>query len=256
MPRSDGNDARPDQRGISSGARRFELKPLTAVALIAAGATGLALFAGLVMGGHTRAFDEWLLLWLREGGDPQNPIGPAWFEEMVRDVSALGSTFVLTFAVAVVAVYLLIVKAPQKAAFLVAACAAGALMNWLLKLAFGRERPDIVPHVTHATGESFPSGHTTNSAIIYLMLGMDAGARRGQLHDEGLHIHGLRAPDRAGRAEPHLPRRPLADRRHRRLGSRRHLGTARLVCADQDPAQRHPAIGVTSLSSVARACGH
>jgi undecaprenyl-diphosphatase len=172
MPRSDGNDARPDQRGISSGARRFELKPLTAVALIAAGATGLALFAGLVMGGHTRAFDEWLLLWLREGGDPQNPIGPAWFEEMVRDVSALGSTFVLTFAVAIVAVYLLIVKAPQKALFLVAACAAGALMNWLLKLAFGRERPDIVPHVTHATGESFPSGHTTNSAIIYLMLGM------------------------------------------------------------------------------------
>ncbi len=172
MPRSDGNDARSDQRGISSGARRFELKPLAAVALIAAGAAGLALFAGLVMGGHTRAFDEWLLLWLREGGDPQNPIGPAWFEEMVRDVSALGSTFVLTFAVAVVAAYLWIVKAPQKAAFLVLACAAGALMNWLLKLAFGRERPDIVPHVTHATGESFPSGHTTNSAIIYLMLGM------------------------------------------------------------------------------------
>lgn len=170
--RSGRSDARSDQRGISSSARRFELKPLAAVALAAAGAAGLALFAGLVMGGHTRAFDEWLLLWLREGGDLQNPVGPAWFEEMVRDVSALGSTFVLTFAVAVVAVYLLIVKAPQKAAFLVAACAAGALMNRLLKLAFGRERPDIVPHGTHATGESFPSGHTTNSAIIYLMLGM------------------------------------------------------------------------------------
>ncbi len=168
----DKDDAPTGERGISSDARRFELKQLAAVALIGAGAACLAVFAGLVMGGRTRAFDEWLLLWLREGGDPRNPIGPAWFEEMVRDVSALGSTFVLTFAVAVVAAYLWIVKAPQKAAFLVAACAAGALMNQLLKLGFGRERPDIVPHQTLATGESFPSGHTTNSAIIYLMLGM------------------------------------------------------------------------------------
>lgn len=31
-------------------------------------------------------------------------------------------------------------------------------------------RPDIVPHLAHATGFSFPSGHSTSAASIYLTL--------------------------------------------------------------------------------------
>jgi undecaprenyl-diphosphatase len=170
--RADKNKPRSSGQGISSLARRFELKTLLTAAVVAVGAIGLAILAGSVIEGRTLAFDEWLLRWLREPGDTKNPIGPGWFEEMVRDVSALGSTFVLTFAVAVVAVYLWIVKAPQKAAFLVVAVSAGALLNRVLKLVFARPRPDIVGHETLVSGESFPSGHTTNSAIVYLMLGM------------------------------------------------------------------------------------
>jgi undecaprenyl-diphosphatase len=158
--------------GISSAARRFELKPLLAVAALAAAGFGFAEFADAVMEGDTRAFDEWLLRALREPGDLANPIGPKWFEEFVRDVTALGSTFVLTFAVVVVAGYLWIKDKPQKAAFLVAAVSLGALLNRLLKLGFARPRPDIVAHGAVVTTESFPSGHSANSAIIYLMLGM------------------------------------------------------------------------------------
>lgn len=158
--------------GISSAARRFELKPLLVVAALAAAVFAFAQFAHEVMEGETRAFDEWLLLALREQGDLANPIGPQWFEELVRDISALGSTVVLTLAVVIVAGYLWIKKAPQKAAFLVVAVSAGALLNRLLKFGFARPRPDIVAHGTYVTTESFPSGHSANSAIIYLMLGM------------------------------------------------------------------------------------
>ncbi len=107
--------------GISSPARRFELKPLAVVAVVAALGFGFVEFADAVMEGETRAFDEWLLRALREAGNLSDPIGPTWFEELVRDVTALGGTFVLTFAVVVVAGYLWIVGSPQKAAFLVAA---------------------------------------------------------------------------------------------------------------------------------------
>jgi undecaprenyl-diphosphatase len=157
--------------GVASPARRFERKQL-AVVMIALGVLGLVALGAAVVAGGTGEFDQGLLLALREHGDLANPLGPRWLEETVRDVSALGSTFVLTFAVVVVAGFLWIVDAPLKAAFLVAAVSLGSLLNRLLKLAVARPRPDIVEHATYVSNESFPSGHTANSAIVYLVLGM------------------------------------------------------------------------------------
>ncbi len=161
-----------DRVGVSSPARWFEAKPLLFLALLGCAGVAFIALAHAVMEGETRAFDEWLLLALREPGDLANPIGPQWFEELVRDISALGSTVVLTLAVVVVAGYLWMIDRPQKALFLVVAVAAGALLNRLLKFGFARPRPDIVAHGTYVSTESFPSGHSANSAIVYLLLGM------------------------------------------------------------------------------------
>jgi undecaprenyl-diphosphatase len=90
----------------------------------------------------------------------------------VRDVSALGSTVVLTIAVLAVAGYLFVVHAPQKALFLILAVSAGTLLNRVLKGFFDRPRPDVVEHGSYVVNESFPSGHAANSAIVYLTLGM------------------------------------------------------------------------------------
>lgn len=138
----------------------------------AAAALVFLLLATAVAGGDTLAFDEWILHGLRTSGDLTDPIGPPWFEEMVRDITALGSTVVLTLAVIVAAGYLWMTDAPAKAAFLVAAVAMGALLNRVLKFGFARPRPEMAAHVPWVTTESFPSGHTTNSAIVYLTLGM------------------------------------------------------------------------------------
>lgn len=170
-PSDDDGPAR-GRAGISSAARRLELKPLVAVAGLAVAGFCFAALAQAVMDGDTRSFDEWVLRALREPGDLSNPIGPRWFEEVVRDVTALGSTVVLTLAVTVVALFLWIRDKPQKAMFLVAAVSLGALLNRALKVGFARPRPDIVAHGAHVTTESFPSGHSANSAIVYLMLGM------------------------------------------------------------------------------------
>jgi undecaprenyl-diphosphatase len=35
----------------------------------------------------------------------------------------------------------------------------------------GRDRPEIVPHLSYVTSTSFPSGHSMLSAVVYLTLG-------------------------------------------------------------------------------------
>lgn len=159
-------------RGISSDARKFELRTLLALAGFIAALLIFLIMAAIVAGGDPPAIDEWVLHGLREPGNLSDPIGPPWFEEMVRDITALGSTFVLTFAVIVAAGYLWMTGAPAKAAFLIAAVSMGALFNRLLKFSFARPRPELAAHAPWITTESFPSGHTANSAIIYLTLGM------------------------------------------------------------------------------------
>jgi len=39
-----------------------------------------------------------------------------------------------------------------------------------LKIAFGRVRPDVIEHLDHVTNASYPSGHATSAAVVYLLL--------------------------------------------------------------------------------------
>ena len=44
------------------------------------------------------------------------------------------------------------------------------LSSSLLKLGFGRARPDLIDHLDHQTSFSYPSGHATSAAAVYLLL--------------------------------------------------------------------------------------
>jgi undecaprenyl-diphosphatase len=124
-----------------------------------------------VVEGETRAFDRLLLLALRSADDPADPIGPAWFEEMMRDFSGLGSTAVLTVLTAAVVLYLLLAGKRRAGAVVFLSIGSGQLLSTGLKLFFERARPDLVPHATVVYTSSFPSGHSTMAAVVYLTLG-------------------------------------------------------------------------------------
>ena len=55
--------------------------------------------------------------------------------------------------------------------FIFVASVGGWVLNWVLKAAFARARPDIVPHLREVVSSSFPSGHALTSAAVYLTLG-------------------------------------------------------------------------------------
>ncbi|WP_374526063.1 phosphatase PAP2 family protein [Sphingopyxis sp.] len=44
------------------------------------------------------------------------------------------------------------------------------LASSALKFAFDRARPDIIAHLDHVNSASYPSGHATSAAVVYLLL--------------------------------------------------------------------------------------
>jgi undecaprenyl-diphosphatase len=143
---------------------------LIPIILIAGAAWAFIELADEVLEGETRAIDEAIILAFRVPGDPADPLGAPWFEESVRDVTALGSAPVLVIAVAAVFGFLALARAWRLAFFTLAASASGLVVSSLLKYIVDRPRPDLVPHRNHIYTTSFPSGHSMMSAVIYLTL--------------------------------------------------------------------------------------
>jgi undecaprenyl-diphosphatase len=115
--------------------------------------------------------DERILLALREPGQLSDPIGPRWFEEMVRDISALGSTTIVLLVTAAVAGHLLLSRNVHALAFVMVSVCGGLALSNGLKHLFDRPRPELVPPLVYAASPSFPSGHAMLSAVVYLTLG-------------------------------------------------------------------------------------
>lgn len=140
-----------------------------------------AVLADEVTEGDTRAFDERVLLALRAAGDPADPIGPRWFEEMMRDFTAIGGTGVLVLMVLAVAGFLTLTGKGHAALAIIVAVCGGTLVSQTMKWAYARPRPELVPHGAEVYTASFPSGHAMMSAIVYLTLGaMLARTQSGQ----------------------------------------------------------------------------
>jgi undecaprenyl-diphosphatase len=117
------------------------------------------------------ALDTAILLAFRQPGHPDLPIGPAWLEGAVRDITALGSTAVLVLIVAAAVVHFFLVRQPRTALFVLCAVLSGQVLSSLLKFGVDRPRPELVSHLVTETSLSFPSGHAMLSAVTYLTLG-------------------------------------------------------------------------------------
>ena len=152
-------------------ARRFgrlELRTLLGLGAVSASLWAFLGLADEVGENETVSIDRRLLLALRTPGDPDNPVGPRWFEEAARDVTALGGfTFLTLFLVIAVAALLYHAKRRQ-AWVLLGTVVAAQVSTELLKLFYDRPRPDLVQHGSYVYSHSFPSGHSTLSAAAFL----------------------------------------------------------------------------------------
>ena len=147
-----------------------EVGALIAVFLCAGFVLAFGTIAEEVLEGETHQLDMAVLMAVRTPGNPADPLGPPWFEEMMRDLTALGSYAFIVIVVVATTGYLLLVRKPALAVFTVAAVAGGTLLSNLLKMGFDRPRPDL-EHAARVFTPSFPSGHAMLSAVTFLTLG-------------------------------------------------------------------------------------
>lgn len=162
---------RPTARRTPSMLHAVESWTLVSILGIAGTTFAFLVLADKVFDGGTHRFDTWLLLSLRNPADHSDPLGPDWFEGMMRDFTALGATAVLVLLTLAAVGYLSIVGKRHAAIAAGAASFSGIAVNHLLKWGFDRPRPDLVPHETLVLTSSFPSGHAMLSAVVYLTLG-------------------------------------------------------------------------------------
>lgn len=150
------------------GSTRLRLS--VAVVLCAALVLAVGLLAEEVMEGDTHKVDLAILTAFRTPGNLADPVGPAWFEELVRDLTALGSYSFILLVMAASLGYLLLVRKYALSAVVLMAVLGGIVLSNLLKHGFDRPRPEF-EQATQVFSPSFPSGHATLSAVTFLTLG-------------------------------------------------------------------------------------
>ncbi|WOI53237.1 phosphatase PAP2 family protein [Parvularcula sp. LCG005] len=168
------SDDRPlkEHPGQIAGIAMREIGAIIGIAGVALGLLAFLMIADEMQEGEFASIDRSVMLALRNSGDLSQPIGPHWLVEGMADITALGGYSVLTLLMAMVFFYLLATRRIQSAFLTIFAVLSGTLMSTMLKMFFGRDRPDLVPHLVDATSASFPSGHSMLSAVSYLTLGV------------------------------------------------------------------------------------
>lgn len=139
--------------------------------LASASVWAFAEVADEVLEGDSHEIDERIVLAMRNPADPADPLGPRWFEGLMRDFTALGGVGVVALLGAAAATFLAVLDKRREAVWLVIALVGGIALSLGLKTLFDRPRPDLVPHGSHVYTRSFPSGHSMMAATVYLTLG-------------------------------------------------------------------------------------
>lgn len=149
----------------------IELSSLFVFALVVAGVWALAELADEVIEGSTRNLDRDILLLLR-AGSVDDPVGPDWVYEVMRDLTALGGIAVLTLTTVAVIGYFALQRKYGSMLYVIVTVGGGLLVSSAAKEAFDRPRPDLVHYGSLVHTASFPSGHSMMAAVAYLTLGV------------------------------------------------------------------------------------
>jgi undecaprenyl-diphosphatase len=157
---------------VQQALRRPETRIGSALLMIIASVWGVAEIADEVGEQETTAFDRTIMLAMRQGPTNVEMIGPTWVEKFATDLTALGGYPVVLLLTLIVIGYLCLSRHFARAVEIALAVGGGAVVMMALKDFFARPRPDIVPPMYEVASWSFPSGHSSTAAVVYLTLGV------------------------------------------------------------------------------------
>jgi len=158
--------SRPSDRAPME-TRKWRIDPAQAAIVAAICWSLFALMALLVITGRTGTLDTVGLKLSRSGASLASG-GPARLLEAMRDITALGGVLLRNLFAASAVIALLLLRLRREALVLAGTVLGGWLFNSVIKSLVARDRPTLVPHLVEAGGHSFPSGHSFNSAVVFL----------------------------------------------------------------------------------------
>ena len=161
--------------------RGWRITPRHALIAAAVCWASFAVIVVLVLSNQLGQFDSAGLQYFRSGPDSV-PRGRPALLEAVRDWTALGGVLLRNLFAIIAIAALLLVRLRREASLLAVTILSGWVVNTLIKALVGRPRPTIVSHLAEASGSSFPSGHSFNSAVVYMGIALALAAlsaRRG-----------------------------------------------------------------------------
>jgi membrane-associated phospholipid phosphatase len=135
----------------------------------------LTLLLGFIVSfGWTKSLDTSLLtgLAMRQGETP------AAFISLARGVSWFGDAAQRSLIFLLVAAWLVWKGRMRTALILIVMPVLAAVTTDILKEAFGRVRPEIVPHLGVFGNLAYPSGHASNAASIFILVSLILPSKR------------------------------------------------------------------------------
>ncbi|HEY0010153.1 MAG TPA: phosphatase PAP2 family protein [Tepidisphaeraceae bacterium] len=145
--------------------RRFDLVLLMGVLLVVSGGWAFVQVLDEVQDGDTKHFDQWVIDSMQGARDNKVML------DVARDITALGGVTVLTLFTAGVVGFLWIEKKYHALVLLLVSTLGACILTFVLKDFIDRDRPDPLGHLAYTLTKSFPSGHASLSAAVYLTLG-------------------------------------------------------------------------------------
>ena len=156
---------------LSQRAHGWRISPTHALIAAAICWIAFAFVTTAVGTGRSQGIDSaGLLFWRR--GETLAPAGALLLLEAVRDLTSLGGVLLRNLVAIGALTALLFLRLRREAVLLAATIMGGWILNTLVKFAVGRPRPLIVPHLTEAGDQSFPSVHRFNSAVVYIAIAL------------------------------------------------------------------------------------
>lgn len=136
----------------------------TGAAVVLLSVWAFAALAEWVLQGETQRWDEAMLRRVHAHTSPL-------LDMAAQEITALGATLVVIMLVLVASVLLWISRHRYSVLLLWVSVLGASLLNHVLKDAFSRPRPSVVPwRAEYATATSFPSGHSMTAMAAYATL--------------------------------------------------------------------------------------
>lgn len=139
---------------------------------IAAAALLALAVSSLFADGGAHTLDRQIMLLLRDPQTQSDPLGPHWFEDVMRDMTGLGGIGVVFGGSVLFAGYLWLQRRRRDVAILAGSLLGAQLISAVTKLLVSRPRPDLVSREAEIYSASFPSGHTLMATVAWVTFAM------------------------------------------------------------------------------------